>query len=160
MSYMIIEAVLGAALLAHCACIQIMMMKDNIFVPQGARYEYELTIQQTENNLNPFSNMTLNHTIANSITTTQQYFDYFPYLSKGDKICYQDAVGNMSYLFPCSFLHSIFAPTQTVSPSSALPTPPTPTLSRLSGGSTRRATISLWITLPSPSQSAQSLTRI
>lgn len=52
--------------------------------------------------------VSLQATITGSIPRGGDYFDYFYYLTPNDLQCYQYAVQNQSYLFPCSFLSNHF----------------------------------------------------
>ena len=141
-------------------CIQITMMKQNIFVPNDTQYVYKLSVQETDNSLNPFSNITLRNEITNTITTKAQYFDYFSYISSSDLACYKDAVGNKSYLYPCSFILSIYLLKQTTIKMFALISATSPlTLKHIEDWTTTVITL-LLTTLHSPFPKALILTQI
>ena len=42
-------------------CIEITMMKQNIYVANDSQYGSKLSVEETDNSLNPFSNITLKH---------------------------------------------------------------------------------------------------
>lgn len=50
--------------------------------------------------------MSVQGTIANSVPSYNSYFDYFYFLTPQEVSCYQQAVNNQSYLFPCPFVNS------------------------------------------------------
>lgn len=86
--------------------VVIKMKKQNIFIAQNSNYTFRLDISQSKSQINPI-NISIDHMIYNSMGTTNQYFDYFKYLSKEDMRCYNQSIGNASYLFPCPFLLSM-----------------------------------------------------
>lgn len=81
------------------------MKKSNIFIEYSSNYTFSLNLTQTASQINPI-NVNVSHVIANTLPTTNQYFDYFKYLSQEDITCYNYAIGNSSYLLPCPFLLS------------------------------------------------------
>lgn len=81
------------------------MKKQNLFIQSNSNYTYKLDIVQTKSQINPVK-VTLEHTIYNTMSSTNQYFDFFKYLSKEDIACYNYSIGNFSYLYPCPFLLS------------------------------------------------------
>lgn len=97
------------------------MKKGNIFVPLSANYSFLLDMREARSSINPIS-IRVTHEINNTAVTTNQRFDYFKYLSPADLACYNQSIGNLSYLYPCPFLLSTPCPTQTTTPPSALPT--------------------------------------
>lgn len=68
-------------------------------------YTFKLDINQTKSEINPIK-VEIYHEIYNTLATTNQYFDYFKYLSKDDIACYNESIGNSSYLYPCPFILS------------------------------------------------------
>lgn len=85
--------------------IDIWLRKDNIFIKNSTYYSFKTSLDQSQQQLIP-CDITFDHMIENSLATTNQYFDYFTYMSPADLICYSEAIGNKSYLFPCPFLLS------------------------------------------------------
>jgi large-conductance mechanosensitive channel len=47
--------------------------------------------------------------VNNTIPQFGDYFDYFYYLMENDLECYNAAISNASFLFPCSFLTNHFS---------------------------------------------------
>jgi hypothetical protein len=51
----------------------------------------------------------IQYDIYNYNGTSCNYFDFFYYVSDSDIDCYNYAIGNESYLFPCPFLSNNYA---------------------------------------------------
>ena len=51
----------------------------------------------------------ITYDINNYNGTSNNYFDLFYYVSEADINCYESAIGNESYLFPCPFLSNNYA---------------------------------------------------
>lgn len=67
--------------------IDIWLRKDNIFIKNSTYYSFNTSLDQSQQQLIP-CDVTFDHMIENSLATTNQYFDYFTYMSTADLKCY------------------------------------------------------------------------
>jgi hypothetical protein len=93
---------------ALIAAIEIQLVKRNVYIPQNSHYLSSLELQREDAELVP-TTLELQTTITSTIPKFGDYFDYFYYLTPRDLECYQDAVQNESYLFPCPFLRNHYS---------------------------------------------------
>lgn len=83
--------------------IMIQLGKTNLVVQQGSNYLSHVFINKSNSYLIP-TTISMSTTIANTIPTFGNYFDFFYYLTPADILCYEQAVNNQSYMFPCPFI--------------------------------------------------------
>lgn len=83
--------------------IMIQLGKGNLVVQQGSSYLSNVLINKQNSYLIP-TTIRLSTNIANSIPTFGNYFDFFFYLTQVDIACYEQAVNNQSFMFPCPFV--------------------------------------------------------
>ena len=67
--------------------INIIMCKENLFLGNQSWYEYKIDLLRSNADLIS-SDISIAYSLNNSIPSTNQYFDYFPYISNDDLRCY------------------------------------------------------------------------
>jgi len=75
-----IAAVVVWLIVLPASSVMFTMKRGNIFIDYNSNYTFKLDISQTKSEINPLK-VQHYHTINNSLATTNQYFDYFKYLS-------------------------------------------------------------------------------